>query len=121
MLDLQTFADADKSLDQPEDDGRALSVQQTIDAWIGAPRRTRTNVLRGLWKSEQRLMAIAQAPDTSPAGTAWARDTLHATRQARYLLRALANALDPRPPCEMCGEQIKGKRAEHVCAAPGRP
>lgn len=119
MLDVHFSADADKSLDQPDDDGAALTVQEALDAWIAMPRRARTNVLRGLWKSEQRLMTIARTPGTAAEGVAWARDTLHATRRARYLLRTLANALDPRPPCETCGEVIKGRKRDHVCA--GRP
>lgn len=101
MSDLPIPVDDDKSLAQPDDDGRGRPLQELIDSWVAVRRFDRTSVLRELWKSEQRLTTIAS--DMSVTGDAakkkrrWARDTLTATRAARYLLRGLANALDPRP------------------------
>ncbi len=102
MGDVPISVDDDKGADaQPDDDGRGRPLQDLIDAWVAIPRRQRTDVLRGLWKSEQRLTTMAgDMTTTGDAGKKrrrWCRETLTGTRAARYLLRGLANALDPKP------------------------
>jgi hypothetical protein len=93
--------DGKRDISQPEDDGRGRPLQELIDRWVAVPRDTRRGVLRGLWTSEQRLTVVAEdmsvTGDKGKKRRKWARDLLLATREARYMLRGFANALDPKP------------------------